>query len=161
MVREKNSLAGDASQPPCSRILIYSLEGELFFGSSTELEAELDKIEERAASGAKVVLLRLKYARNLDGVCLDVLEAFLRKMEERQITVLLCGLRGDLVQVLKNVGWETWLGPNRIFPEGPALWSSTLQAVDRAYTLLGPDRCPHCPFRTSEPSTARGWSYEI
>lgn len=149
------------ADPQCTRVLIYSLEGELFFGSSGELETELGKIEERVGSSVRVVLLRMKYARNVDGVCLDVLEVFLRKMEERKVTVLLCGLRGDLLKVMQNVGWESWLGPKRIFPEGPALWSSTLQAVDRAYEIIGPDRCPTCPLRNGDPAAARGWNYMI
>ena len=155
MIRDR--IPGD---PECNRVLIYGLEGELFFGSSGELETELAKIEERAG-GVRVVLLRMKYARNVDGVCLDVLEVFLRKMEERKVTVLLCGLRGDLLKVMQNVGWEAWLGPKRIFPEGPALWTSTLQAVDRAYEIIGPDRCPTCPLQNGDPAAARGWNYMI
>jgi len=82
------------------------------------------------------VLLRVKYARNVDGVCLDLLEGFIRKMEAQKVTVILCGVRGDLLKVIQNVGWEAWLGPTRIFPEGAAVWSSTLQAVDRGVARL-------------------------
>ena len=145
----------------CNRLLIYSVEGELFFGSSTELAAELEKIEGRTAAGVRVVLLRLKYARNLDGVCLDVLENFLTKMAARKVTVLLCGVRQELLTVLRNVKWEERLGPGRIFPEGPAIWSSTLQAVDGAYEILGSDRCPTCPLRVVDPAAARSWNYMI
>ena len=133
----------------------------MFFGSSAELDGELDKIEQRVAGGVRVVLLRVKYARNVDGVCLDVLERFIRKMEDQKVTVILCGVRGDLLKVIQNVGWEAWLGPNRIYPEGAAVWSSTLQAVDRAYKILGPDRCPTCPLKTGDPAGARGWNYMI
>ena len=156
MIRER--IPGD---PECNRVLIYSIEGELFFGSSGELEGELQKIEQRVAGGVRVVLLRVKYARNVDGVCLDVLESIIRKMENQKVTVILCGVRGDLLRVIQNVGWESWLGPNRIYPEGAAVWSSTLQAVDRAYKILGPDRCPTCPLKTGDPGSARGWNYMI
>jgi SulP family sulfate permease len=149
-----------AADPRCTRLVIYNIEGELFFGSSTELETELTKIEERAA-GSRVVLLRLKYARNLDGVCLDVLETFINKMQAKCTMVLLCGVRGEMFKVMRNVGWEKWLGPQRIFPEGPAVWSSTLQAVDRAYEILGNDRCPTCPMQTGDSASARGWNYMI
>ncbi len=156
MIRERV-----ASDPQCNRILIYSIEGELFFGSSGELETELGKVEEKAAGGVRVVLLRLKYARNLDGVCLDVIERFIQKMTDQKVTVILCGVRGDLLKIIQNVGWEKWLGPNRIFAEGSAVWSSTFQAVDRAYEIIGTDRCPTCPLRTEEPGAVRGWSYMI
>lgn len=156
MVRERVP-----EDPRCNRLLIFSVEGELFFGSSTELAAELEMIEERAAGGVRVVLLRLKYARNLDGVCLDVLETFLGKMAARGVTVLLCGVRQELLTVLQNVKWEERLGPRRIFPEGAAIWSSTLQAIDHAYEILGPDRCPTCPLQSANPAAARSWNYMI
>jgi sulfate permease, SulP family len=156
MVRERVP-----EDPRCSRLLIFSVEGELFFGSSTELAAELERIEERAAGGVRVVLLRLKYARNLDGVCLDVLETFLGKMAARGVTVLLCGVRQELLTVLQNMKWEERLGPRRIFPEGAAIWSSTLQAIDHAYEILGPDRCPTCPLQSANPAAARSWNYMI
>ena len=149
------------ADPPCSRILIYSIEGELFFGSSGELETELAKVEDRTAGGVRVVLLRLKYARNVDGVCLDVLERFIQKMTDLKVTVILCGVRGDLLKVIQNVGWEKWLGPKRIFAEGPAVWSSTFQAVDRAYEIIGSDRCSTCPLRNEDPAAARSWNYMI
>src|SRR5262249_47613916 len=99
MIREQN-----VTDPQCNRLLIYSVEGELFFGSSTELSSELDKIEHQAIKcGAKVVLLRLKYARNLDGVCLDVLENFLDKLAEHNVTVILCGVREAMFKVMQNV----------------------------------------------------------
>lgn len=150
-----------AADPVCNRVLIFSVEGELFFGSSTELETELEKIQARAAGGVRVVLMRLKYARNLDGVCLDVLEGFDRKMAAAGIVVLYCGIRPGVLRVLQNVGWEQRLGPQRVFPEGRELWSSTLQAVERAYELIGPDRCPTCPLKQADPSAARGWNYMI
>jgi sulfate permease, SulP family len=156
MIRER--ISGD---PECNRVLIYSIEGELFFGSSVELESELEKIEQRVAGGVRVILLRVKYARNVDGVCLDVLEGFVRKMEARKVTVILCGVRGDLLKVIRNVGWEAWLGPQRIYPEGAAVWSSTLQAVDRAYEIIGTDRCLTCPLKAGDPADARGWNYMI
>ncbi|MCE9529066.1 MAG: SulP family inorganic anion transporter [Planctomycetales bacterium] len=149
------------ADPPCNRILIYSIEGELFFGSSGELETELAKVEGRVAGGVRVVLLRLKYARNVDGVCLDVMERFIQKMTSQNVTVILCGVRGDLLNVMQNVGWEKWLGPQRIFAEGPAVWSSTFQAVDRAYEIIGSDRCSTCPLRNEDPAAARSWNYMI
>jgi SulP family sulfate permease len=147
--------------PRCDRLLIYSIEGELFFGSSADLTSELAKIERRAEGGGKVILLRLKHARNLDGVCLDVIEGFMNKMAARDVTVILCGVRADLLAVMQNVGWDQWLGPQRIFPEESAIWSSTLHAVDRAYEILGQDRCATCPLRDGNPAAVRNWNYMI
>jgi SulP family sulfate permease len=155
LIRERSS--GDWQ---CDRLRIYSIEGELFFGSSTELRDELGKIEERL-NGTRVVLLRLKYARNLDGVGLDVLEDFVERMTAREVTVILCGVREDMVKVLQNVGLVERLGPQRLFPEGAAIWSSTLQAVERAYEILGDDRCPTCPVSRGNGAPMKDWNYVI
>jgi MFS superfamily sulfate permease-like transporter len=133
----------------------------LFFGASADLDEALEKIERRATGGVKVVLLRVKYARNLDGVCLDILERFVQRMTAGDVVVILCGVRAGLLKVIRNAGWDQRLGSDRIFPEGPALWSSTLQAVDRAYEMLGADRCITCPLRSSTPAEARNWNYMI
>jgi SulP family sulfate permease len=155
LIRER--VAGDTQ---CDRLRIYSIEGELFFGSSTELRDELDKIED-SLNGARVVLLRLKYARNLDGVCLDVLEEFFNRLAARDVTVILCGVRQDMVKVLENVGLAERLGPQRLFPERAEVWSSTLQAVKRAYEILGDDRCPACPMPKGNGTPLKDWNYVI
>jgi SulP family sulfate permease len=145
MIRERKP--GD---PACDRLLLYNVEGELFFGAGPDLEQKLLQIEERLAEGIKVVVLRVKYARNLDGVCLDLLEHFFERLESRGVAVLLCGVRPNMIDVLRNVGWEERLGPQRIFPEAAALWSSTQDAVRRAYELLEDERCATCPNRRQD-----------
>lgn len=145
--------------PPCDRILIYDLEGELFFGSAPDFEKHLAAIERRASSGVRVVVLRLKRARNPDAVCLAVLGDFIGRLLERGITPLLCGVRADMARVFRTTGLEAQLGPARIFQETLAVGSSTLDAVRRAYELLGGDYCITCPRRNE--AGKESWYYMI
>jgi SulP family sulfate permease len=147
IIRERRS-----SDPTCNRLLIYDFEGELFFGASPDFEAELSKIHHQVTDDVKVVVLRLKNARNVDGVCLDLLLEFINRMSARGVTVLLCGVRAATMEVLKNAKLEERLGPQRIFPEGAAMWTSTTEAIGRAYEILGTDICVTCPSRPSEES---------
>lgn len=135
------------ADPPCNRILMYSLEGELFFGSSPDLEEHLATIVNRAQPGIRVVVLRLKRVRNPDAVCLGLVADFLAKMEQRGLPVYLCGVRRDLAKVFRTSGLEKRLGPHRIFLEVPGVSSSTLEAVRQAYDLLAGDVCDTCPRR--------------
>jgi SulP family sulfate permease len=141
VLREK--LPGET---PCGRILIFSLEGELFFGSAPDLEDHLAMIAQRAGDGIRFVVLRLKRVRNADAVCLGILDHFLQEMEKRQVTVMLCGVRRDLAKVLRSSGLEARLGRHRLFRESVGA-SSTLDAVRQAYELLGADLCATCPRR--------------
>jgi SulP family sulfate permease len=143
----------------CGRMLLYSLEGELFFGSAPDLGEHLATIERRAEPGVRVVVLRLKRVRNPDAVCLVLVESFLARLEARGVTVLLCGVRDDLARVLRSTGLEARL-KGRLFLEVPGLSSSTLEAVRHAYDLLGGDLCATCP-RREEPDNREGWYYMI
>src|SRR5262249_43017857 len=87
------------ADPPCSRLLIYDLEGELFFGAAPDLQKHLTRIEKCAGDSARVAVLRLKRVRNPDAVCLGLLDDFLGRMEARRVTVLLCGVRAELDKV--------------------------------------------------------------
>ncbi len=149
------------TDPPCGRMLICDLEGELFFGASPDLEQHLEGMARRAEDGVRVIVLRLKRARNLDAVCLALLDTFLRRIEERKVTVLLCGVRPDVARVLRTTGLEARLGPERIFRETADIGSSTLDAVRRAYELLGNDLCAACPQRTGPPEGKEPWYYMI
>ena len=108
-----------------------------------------------------MIVLRLKRARNPDAVCLGLLDDFLQRMAGRGIVVLLCGVRDDLANGLRNTGLATRLGPQRIFREHVAVGSSTLDAVRAAYDLLAGDHCATCPRRNEAVGPQPDWYYMI
>jgi SulP family sulfate permease len=136
-----------ATDPVCPRILICSLEGELFFGSAPDLERHFESILRRTRDGIRVVVLRVKRVRNPDAVCLAIVDRFVEQLAERRIPLLFCGVRPDIHKVLISTGIEGRLGKERIFPEMAGVTSSTLEAVRRAYEFLGGDLCETCPRR--------------
>jgi sulfate permease, SulP family len=148
---------------PCNRIRIYSLEGEFFFGAAPELEQHLDAIADAAEADGRVVILRLKRARNPDAVCMSVLDRFNERMHESNKTVLLCGVRPDLTKVFKSSGLLDRLGPGRlfVFEETGRFWTSTLEAVRTAYEIIGDDVCDTCPRHADSLNKKDGWHYLI
>ena len=121
-------------------LLIYDLEGELFFGAAPELQRHLEHIQEEATrTGIKYVVLRLRRTRNPDMVAVEHLEHFLHHAEKQGLIVLLAGLRPDFIKVLENVRFKDWLPADRIFPEEDEIFSATLRAVRHAYRLIGQD----------------------
>jgi SulP family sulfate permease len=133
------------ADPPCDRILLYNLEGELFFGSAPSLETQLLDLEGKVSQRTRVIILRVKRVRNPDAVCLRLLDTFIKRVEQDRVTVLLCGVRRDLGRALWSTGLAAHLGPERLFPEAASVMSSTLDAIRYAYTLLDGDACPACP----------------
>ncbi|GBD37303.1 putative sulfate transporter [bacterium HR36] len=148
------------TDPPCYRLLLFNLEGELFFGSAHDLEKHLDAIRSQCTPLTRIIVLRLKRARNPDAVCLRLLDDFVADMQARNITVYFCGVRRDLAEALERSRLIHRLGRDHLFLETHATWSSTLVAVRHAYTQLGSDLCPHCPRRQASPDP-EGWYYMI
>lgn len=134
-------LPTDAS---CPRILIFGLEGEMFFGAASSLEKQLLHIEERLTDETRVLLLRVKRARNPDAVGLSLLEQFLADMKARDVTVLLCGVRPTLLERFRKAGLTERLDPSQLFVEQPVRQTSTTLALNHAYELVSA-RCAHCP----------------
>ena len=129
---------------PCPRILVFGLEGEMFFGATAALEAHFATMEERIGPDTRVLVLRLKRARNPDAVGLTLLEEFMSRVRARGVHVLLCGVRAEFADKLRRTGMSERLG-ERLFLEQPVRLTSTMLAIRHAYELLEGETCAICP----------------
>jgi sulfate permease, SulP family len=140
VVRER--LPDDA---PCTAMLLYDLEGELFFGAAPELDRCFDHLKLRTEDeNIQFVVLRLKRTRNPDMVALERFDHFLHDMQARGVTVLLCGVRPGFARGMVNLRFYDWLPADQVFPEEAEKFSATLKAVRHVYELLGVNPCEHC-----------------
>jgi SulP family sulfate permease len=131
--------------PPCTALLLYDLEGELFFGAGPELGRCFDELKRRTEDeNIRFVVLRIKRTRNPDMVALERFEHFLQDMEKNGITVLLCGVRPAFAKAMSNLRFHDWLAADRVFREEHEKFSSTLKAVRHVHELLEENTCPHC-----------------
>jgi SulP family sulfate permease len=133
------------ADPPCTAMIIFDLEGELFFGAAPELDGYFAVLEKRAlAEGIRCIVLRLKRTSNPDMVCMERFQHFIGDMERHGVFVLLCGVRPEFARVMKNLRFEGFLPEARLFLEEPKLYSSTLKAVRYGLELSGNPSCGHC-----------------
>jgi SulP family sulfate permease len=131
--------------PPCTAMLLYDLEGELFFGAAPELDRCFEQLKQRTRDeNISFVVLRLKRTRNPDMVSLERFDHFLHDMEKCGVTVLLCGVRPAFAKAMANLHFQDWLPADRVFPEEEEKFSSTLKAVRHVYELLQKNSCDHC-----------------
>jgi len=144
--------------PVCGCILLFGLEGEMYFGTAISLENHLDEIERRVRPGTKVLLLRMKRARNPDAVGIGLLDRFIERMAARGVQVILCGVRDAMLACMRKCGLAEKLGEQNIFLEQPVRQTSTLLAMRHAYELV-PEPCPECPPR--KVSGAKGNLYYV
>ena len=130
----------------CGHVLIFGLEGELFFGAVAALERHLEYFESRVSDKTRVVVLRIKRLRNPDAAGLLLLEGFLDRLKERGVHVILCGVRQGLHETMQKTGFAAKLRDDELFLEQPVRQTSTLLAIRHAYTLVK-EPCLICPRR--------------
>jgi SulP family sulfate permease len=127
-----------AVDPPCSGFIVYDLEGELFFGAAPDLDRSLSEIAHQIeVNNLRYAVLRLKRVRNPDAVCLERLEHFLRAAGKNGVSILLAGLRPDLLDALGRLHFLEWFPRDRVFPQGKDEDSATLAAIRLIYEQLG------------------------
>lgn len=117
------------------RVLFLQIEGALFFGLADEMRSHLARV---AASGADVVVLRLKRTQIVDATTLLALEEFVQAMRRQGRHVLLCGLSPDLLEVLRRFGLLELVGEANAFVSEPGIFSSARRALARAQEIVGP-----------------------
>jgi SulP family sulfate permease len=131
----------------CNRLLIYGLEGEMFFGASAALESHFQRIEQRIDAHTRAVVLRLKRARNADAAGMILLKDFVDRVQARGVHVLLCGVRRDLAHRMETTGLSASIRAP-IFREEKVPLTSTILAIRHANQLIG-EPCATCPRRGS------------
>lgn len=156
MIRERS-----AADPPCDRVKIFNFEGEMFFGSSPDFESHLERIEADTSPRTRVVVIRFRYVRNPDAVCLELLDHFVERMQKRNVLLAFSGVRKPFFRTLERTGIVEKVGYNQVFRELSKVWSSTSTAVSWAYEQLNNDRCDHCPRNAANTGESAAWQHMI
>jgi SulP family sulfate permease len=115
------------------QVMFLQVEGDLFFGVADELRDHLNALAE---SGVRVVILRLKRTHSIDATVLHVLEQFARDARDRNGYVILCGLRPELMEVIRNYGLVDLLGAENVFETRGGVFESAKKALARARQLI-------------------------
>jgi sulfate permease, SulP family len=156
LIRERSK-----KDPDCNKLVIFALEGEMFFGAVPDLEKHLALAEERVRQGAKVIVLRVRELRNPDAVCIQLLDHWVERIKKLGGHVLIAGVLPDMETCLEKSGAVERIGRDSIFLalHGPP--SGLVRAVERAYEILGTDRCSTCPHDRISGLPSAGWHQEI
>jgi len=117
------------------QIAIIHVEGELFFGAADLLQEQVrERIEKQ---NLRVVILRLKNARHLDATTAFALLALHGWMRQTDRHLVLSGVHGGVLQVLKRSGLLEHLGLDNVFPAEENYALATKKALQRAQELIG------------------------
>ena len=135
---EKGHLAQmqEQQQRNTPEVSIVHVEGELFFGAADLFRDQMRRICE--GPNLKIVILKMRNARNMDATAVMALEELLLYMKEKERYLILSEVKKDVVRVLKKANLYDYIEERNIFtddPDNPTL--STAQALKRAKEHLG------------------------
>lgn len=126
----------DQQQRNTPEVSIVHVEGELFFGAADLFRDQMRRICE--GPNLKIVILKMRNARNMDATAVMALEELLLYMKEKKRYLILSEVKKDIMRVLRKSGLYDYIEARNIFtddPDNPTM--STAQALKRAKEHLG------------------------
>ncbi|MTI84474.1 MAG: SulP family inorganic anion transporter [Firmicutes bacterium] len=113
-------------------IAIIQLDGNLYFGNSSDLEEKLSLTR----GDARVYILKFKGVSLLDITAMEVIENFIERAQHEGKKVLLCGIRPELKEKMQRCHLTKCVGENNIFLAGNEAYLSLQKSLQRAEALL-------------------------
>lgn len=117
-------------------IAIVHVEGDLFFGAADLFRSQIQRTMQDPM--LKVIILRLRNARNLDATSVLALEELMDAVASEGRHLLISGVTKSVYRVLRNAGTLERLDRKNVFIHSPGNPNvSTRNALQRAQELLG------------------------
>ncbi|MBV9463480.1 MAG: SulP family inorganic anion transporter, partial [Verrucomicrobiae bacterium] len=148
-----------------AQISIIHVEGELFFGAADVFSNQIRRICEQ--QNLKVVILRMKNARNLDASGAMALDSLLDYLQQKNRYLIMSGVTPKVMRVLERSGLVEKLGRENVFLAEQSLNASTRNALKRALSIVAATasdiRIFFNPGQRVGPATeeASSWTFEI
>jgi SulP family sulfate permease len=120
-VRFVGSTRRDLREPLPPGVVLYEINGPLFFGAAQKAMSALETVEH----DVKVVILDMAAVPAIDATGLVALESAIARLNEDGVKVILAGVGGQTLRALARAGWRNRKGRLRIF-------ESFERAVERA-----------------------------
>jgi SulP family sulfate permease len=114
-------------------VTVLNLQGELYFAAAEELQLELVRVLDR---GAKVIVLRVQEAYNLDATTAEAIANVADQARKRGGRLLLCGVRPGMHGTFARAGLLPRIGADALFEAERELLASTRHAVAYASRLV-------------------------
>ncbi|MFZ5644635.1 MAG: SulP family inorganic anion transporter [Bacillota bacterium] len=114
-------------------IAAIELEGNLYFGSSMDLE---DKLSRAYAAGSRVFILDMSHVSFIDITSLEIIETFIKRASGEGKRVMLSGVRPEIYKSLKSAHLVGLVGEENVFRSEKDIIGSLLRTFTAAELYL-------------------------
>jgi SulP family sulfate permease len=91
-------------------VLVYRIEGPLFFGAAEKLENTLERVQ----LGIDTIVIRLGRVPFMDATGLGTLSEIVRRFQKHHVRVMLCGIHAAIEPSLASSGIRAMIGEDNI-----------------------------------------------
>lgn len=134
----------------CPQLMVYRIEGSLFFGAVEHVGEKLDVLLD---SSEKNLLIVGNNINLIDTSGAEFLTTIVRKWEERGKKIYLSGLKLRARTFLKKGGYWDEIGEDRFFVNKE-------EAIAKIYSQLDQHICEKCPFQIFRECPRAGSEYK-
>ncbi|KGK90043.1 sulfate permease [Desulfosporosinus sp. HMP52] len=113
-------------------VAIHQLEGNLYFGSS----ADLDKKLSDSFPNSKVYLIRFKGVSIIDITAMEVIETYIDRALKEEKRVILSGVTPKILGMLKKMNIVDHVGKENIYMEEDEVFASSEKAIEHANSFV-------------------------
>ena len=124
--------ANDLHEHLGSKILLYEINGPLFFGAAAVIVDVMNEIN----SKARVLILRMKNVPNIDATAFSSLKTIEKSCRERHILIIFAEVNEQPMKLLTSTGFAAKLGEKRFF-------DSTQNAISAANEIINSKTALH------------------
>ena len=110
------------------KILVYQVNGPLFFGIVQSFINELNDINK----GTEVLILDLRHSNAIDASAISALKGLYRRCEKLNVKIVLTHVQEQPMKVLERMGLKDMIGENHIY-------DSKVEAIKAAYRYINKD----------------------
>ncbi|GBF33047.1 sulfate permease [Desulfocucumis palustris] len=119
-------------QPVNSTISVVQLDGNLYFGSSADLEQKLNDVY----SDARVLVVKFTGVTMMDITSLEVIEGFISRVLKEGKKVLLCDVRPSIKRMMEKSHILSMVGEGNVFVTEEEVLASSAKALEKADAWL-------------------------
>ena len=136
----------------CRHISVVRFDGALFFANASYLDEQVLKFRNDQPD-LRYILLDARGINDMDASGEEALEMLMQRIRSAGLGVAICGLKGQVINVMQRTGLYDKVGEKHIFPDSKNAVAALIDRIHKG-TDLPEAGCGNCPLQQYIPVEA-------
>lgn len=127
----------------CRHISVVRFDGALFFANASYLDEQVLKFRNDQPD-LRYILLDARGINDMDASGEEALEMLVKRIRSAKLGFAMCGVKGQVLQVMERTGLLDVIGPEHLFPDSKTAVAALIDRIHKGTDLpeAGCDNCP-------------------